>query len=727
MSTATAPVPEAATSPDAAAAPERFTTFAGVLRPVLLTILGAMLYLREGWLVGGTGLFGALLVIAAAYVITGTTSLSLSSIATNVRVRPGGAFAIIAQALGLEAGGSIGIPLFIAQSASAAMYLYAFTEGWNYLFPTHDPRAVVAIAYLAVAVFSWASASLAFRAQAVMLVVIVVAVTSAFLGVFTHERVSPTWFRGSPEVTLGAAFAIFFPAATGIMVGVGMSGSLADPRKSIPRGTLGAWGISLAVYVAAAFWYASIASPEELVADKTIMMKKALVGPLVLVGLLCSTSMAALSTLVAAPRLLQAMAAQRVVPAGEWLSRETATGDPRNASLATLALSGLFLLSGSLDAIAPIVTSFFILTYLAVNLVVFLEQQLGMISFRPTFGIPTLVPFVGVVACLFGLIASSPGGGVVEIAFVAGIYVWLQRRQLHTPWETVRSGISSNLAAWAARRSLGVEQSERAWKPDLLVPVETIEEARSVRPLIAALARFNGSAKLVAMRRDPELIEELAAIGTAFRGADLYTTWTTVDAPDFATGTIMSVDALQGAFFPPNMVLLDASQRRDADMQPVLDHCDRLGVGLVVYVPPEDGILGQTHEVVVWLSDRSPDWSLHLHNANLDLLVLIGYLLVRSHQGARLRLATVIRDGDQRDAAAGFLQAVVDQGRLPRGTATEVLEGDFLTLVRAAGAADVHLFGLPDRIDHARLLQIRNAAHGACLFLRDSGKESLLA
>ncbi|MEO0602454.1 MAG: hypothetical protein AAF211_13510, partial [Myxococcota bacterium] len=106
----------------------RFGAFAGVYRPVVLTVLGAMLYLREGWLVGTAGLGGALLVIGFAYFVTGTTALSVSSIATNLRLKAGGAFAVISAALGLEAGGAIGVPLYLAQTISSVMYLYAFTE-----------------------------------------------------------------------------------------------------------------------------------------------------------------------------------------------------------------------------------------------------------------------------------------------------------------------------------------------------------------------------------------------------------------------------------------------------------------------------------------------------------------------------------------------------------------------------------------------------------------------
>ena len=51
----------------------RFGTFAGVVRPGVLTVLGALLYLREGWLVGNAGLGGALMVIFAAFAITNPT------------------------------------------------------------------------------------------------------------------------------------------------------------------------------------------------------------------------------------------------------------------------------------------------------------------------------------------------------------------------------------------------------------------------------------------------------------------------------------------------------------------------------------------------------------------------------------------------------------------------------------------------------------------------------
>ncbi len=711
----------------------RFGTFAGVFRPVSLTILGALLYLREGWLVGDVGLLGALAVIAGSVAITGTTSMSLASIASNVRVRPGGAFAIIAQALGLEAGGAIGIPLYIAQSLSSAMYIYAFTEAWAYLFPGHPPTLVAFVAFGAVALLAWRSAGLAFSAQRAMVFVVCAALLSALLGLVTAPELhAPAWLpvdAGSGDLV--TAFSIFFPAVTGIMVGAGMSGDLRDPRRSIPRGTLAAWGVTSFLYALFAVWYAIIASPDELIADRTVMLDKALVGPVVLGGLLASTLMASLSSLVAAPRLLAAMAEQRVVPGGALLSQRTTAGEPRNAVLATTLLAGSGLAAGSLDAIAPVITSFFIMTYLAINLVVYVEQVLGMISFRPTFRIPRLVSLVGIGLCLIGLSVGSPFGGVIEIVLVVAIYVVLSRRHLETPWETVRSGIDVTLAAWAARRVADDRRAERAWKPDLLVPVATGEQVADLAPLVIAMTRRTGSVKLLGLGPRDELDEALPAAVQRLRHSGLQASATRLHTDRYMDGIGLALDALQGELFPPNLVVVDSSKVDDDEIAAYQHHCRRLSVGMALWLraPPDHAGLAQgagSRGVSVWLSDRSPEWALELHSQNLDLPVLLG-LLLAEHWQAPLRLQMVVRDPADADRARAFLRDLIDQARLPSTTLVAVASGSFDDCLRSAPPAGLHLFGMPMQARVERLQQIRDHLGCACLFLLDSGRESALA
>ncbi|MCO6477761.1 MAG: hypothetical protein J5I94_14120, partial [Phaeodactylibacter sp.] len=109
---------------------KKFGTFAGVFTPTLLTILGVIMFLREGWIVGNAGLGGAILIIVLSFGITAATGLSMSTFVTNIRVGPGGAFSMISQSLGLEAGGAIGIPLYVSQALAVVMYIFGFREGY---------------------------------------------------------------------------------------------------------------------------------------------------------------------------------------------------------------------------------------------------------------------------------------------------------------------------------------------------------------------------------------------------------------------------------------------------------------------------------------------------------------------------------------------------------------------------------------------------------------------
>ena len=142
------------------------------------------MYLRLGQVVGNAGLLGAILIILLAHIITVSTGLAVSSVVTNTRVGAGGAFAIISQSLGLEVGGSVGIPLFIAQGISVALYVLAFSEGWLRIFPSHSGVLVSLIAFVIVFGIAYISAQFAARIQYLILGIIGLSLFSVFLASF---------------------------------------------------------------------------------------------------------------------------------------------------------------------------------------------------------------------------------------------------------------------------------------------------------------------------------------------------------------------------------------------------------------------------------------------------------------------------------------------------------------------------------------------------------------
>lgn len=720
-------------------------TFKGVYRPTVMTILGLMMYLREGWVVGHAGLGGAVLIILFTFLITGTAALSLSSITTNIRMGAGGVFNVISQSLGLEPGGAIGIPLYLGQAFSAALYVYGFSEAWIYLFPGHPQMVVVYVVLAVVFAVTMISTRLAFRLQGIVMLVIVASFISIALGVTEWGRQgplhAPSLWGDFDAGGFWILFAIFFPAGTGIKVGASMSGALEDPRRSIPRGTLAAVATALVVYLLMALWYSVVAPPEDLQNNYLIVLEKAAWGDLVLAGILAATFTAALSSLVAAPRVLQALGEQAVVPGHRYFARLNEAGDPRNAILVTGGLIAVVMLAGSLNRVAVLITMFYLLIYLTIDFVVLLEQRLGMTSFRPLLRIPSSVPLVGIIACLFTVFVISPVFALVALTFIVGIYIYLTNRELQTPWQTVRSSVFVSLADWAIKRiERSPEQAnERSWKPDLLVPVESRGELEGTYRFLRVLTYPKGLLRLVGVRTtdasgsakptegtDADL-NSLLDVARVFRNEGLSATACVIEAPSLLKGTQMSAAVLRGSHMQPNIIFGLAHTCDQETLQGFIDTAadNEMGVALL-YLHPKSG-LSYEHSLNVWVSDQSPEWKLGLRLANLDLTVLLGWLIYQNWHAHTLRLLTVVREPAEVPNARAYLGHLIDDARLPPDTAHWIRSGSFLDHLDEAPRADLHVLGLPRKVDTHFMREVVRRTGSSCLFVRDSGRESALA
>jgi uncharacterized membrane protein len=515
------------------------------------------------------------------------------------------------------------------------------------------------------------------------------------------------------------------------MAGANMSGELEDPRGSIPLGTLGAIGVSFVVYVALAFWLALSASPETLVSNYTIMIDRAYWGPAVVAGLLGATFSSALASTVGAPRILQALGSHNVLPGGAWISARTERGEPRNAILVTGAIVLATLMVRDLNAIAPLITMFFLITYTMINFVVFTEQTLGLVSFRPLLQIPRTVSFVGVVGCLFAMFIVNPTFSLVALAIVVGIYALLLRRSLEADLSDVRSGLFVSLAEWAAKQVSGLStRQERAWKPNLLVPVVSTEKLRGTFSLLQDIAAPKGSVKLLGLASEhtsDRLGDQVQDLTGAFRKRGVFASSTVVKGNAFADNLIVGVQALGGAFFRPNILFLPLpdTEGREQDYRAVLRELSDEQMGKVLYARHSDAGIGQREQINIWMSDRSPDWEVSMDIGNLDLPLLLAYKL-RRNWNAHMRLLTVVDDPSDRRAARDFLETVTDLARMP-DTEVMVRAGNFEENVEQAPQADLSLFGLAQELDFAFMRQMTDTTHSSCLFVRDSGQESALA
>lgn len=715
------------------AQPRRLGTFAGVFTPTVLTILGVILYLRLGWVVGQAGLLGAWLVVGLSVAITAATGLSLSSIATNTRLTAGGAYGIVSRSLGLEVGGSVGLPLYLSQALVVAMYVFGFREGWLWLFPEHPALVVDLCVFVAVFGLAWWSAAAAFKVQYVIMAVIALSVVSILLGDLGARTISPVWVGELEEVGFWGVFGVFFPAATGVLAGANMSGELTRPRRSIPVGTLTALGLSSAVYLAVATWAAVRIPADELVANTTAIIDHAAWRPVVLAGLLGATFSSAVTSMVGAPRILQAMGGDGVLPGSAWFGRAAADGEPRNALLITggVALLGLFL--RNLNTIAPLITLFFLLTYLVVNLVVLLEGRLGLTSFRPTFRVPLWVSLFGVVGCGVAMVVVQPLLSMVALLMVAALYTGLARRHLAGDRDDVRSGLLVSLAEWAARRVSRLGGGHpRAWRPNVLLPARDAAALVPAWPLLLDLAAPEGSVKLLGVGPEPlaDLEAELRTLRDDARAHDLFATATAVGTDDFVAGVTTGLQALQGAFFQPNLLLLShaALASQPDELRRLVAWCAEHGVGVALLGGPPPSPPSAGAQIRLWVRPQAGADPLGdgLSLGNLNLSLLLAWRLARSWR-ATIELRVAEPDPTRHERISTTLGRLVDVARLPANTTTSVETAPFSEALAKAPPTDLQLFGLPKGALDLAFIDRAMASGRPTLFLLDSGQESARA
>ncbi|MBW3579224.1 MAG: Na-K-Cl cotransporter [Actinobacteria bacterium] len=698
------------------------------------------MYLREGWVIGNAGLLGGLVIIGIAFGISGATGLSMSSVTTNIRIGPGGAYSIISRSLGLEVGGSIGIPLYLSQALAVSLYIFGFRAGWLTIFPDHPALVVDLVVFVVLFAIASVSASLAFRVQYVILAMIVASLVSIGWAAATGPMDQPIqlWgqFPGAPEdgfpgTSFWVVFAVFFPAATGIMAGANLSGELEDPRHSIPLGTMAAIGVSFVIYALLAVWLARTASPDELVSNYTIMVDRAAWGPAVLGGLLGATYSSALASIVGAPRILQALATHQILPGGSWMARTTAEGEPRNAMAVTAGIVFAALMLRDLNAVAPLITMFFLITYTMINLVVVIEQSLGLASFRPLLWVPRVVPLAGTLGCVFAMFIVNPTFGLLAVAVVIGVYAYLVRRHLAAPYGDVRSGLFVAVAEWAAKKVTALRGThERAWKPNLLVPVQDDRELQATFRLIHAIAYPKGSVRIMGVQSAEDTSGQLVPVRLdrlcdAFQDEDVFASWTVAEAPSLSGGVITALGAVGGSFLRPNIVFLTLPDdpRRTAHVHEIASHAREHDVGVLLYVPHPTTGLGRQRSVNLWL--RSPTLEPEAEAAETDLALLTAYKLHRNWTG-RIRLLTAIPELERKQAVRDGLERLLDSARLPDAEVYPI-EGSFLEAIHKAPTADLHVMGLPTDVDTAWLSDIVHRTRSSCLFVRGSGRESALA
>ena len=112
---------------------------------------------------------------------------------------------------------------------------------------------------------------------------------------------------------------------------------------------------------------------------------------------------------------------------------------------------------------------------------------------------------------------------------------------------------------WAARKTQlkGEAGSERAWKPDVVIPIENAQELQGDYRFLLSMLSPKGSLQALSIQKDESLHhkERFEKIIQYYRDEGLYSTFSCIDSSSVEAGAKMGISILQGSFFNPNILL----------------------------------------------------------------------------------------------------------------------------------------------------------------------------
>jgi amino acid transporter len=295
----------------------------------------------------------------------------------------------------------------------------------------------------------------------------VLSLISVFLGRHEFTPAEPLFGSMTGALPWIALFAIFFPAVTGFEVGVSMSGDLKDARKDIPFGTISAILVGLVVYVGLAFFFSYTVDRDLLVNDHRVLFNISWFPQLVFAGILGATLSSALGSILGAPRILQAIAIDRIIP--RFFAKGFGpSNEPRNALFLTYAIAQAGILIGELNVIARVVTIFFIITYGFLNITYAIESWASS-DFRPSFKIPRFVSIIGALACIIVMIQLDIIALLAASVVLIALFLFLKRKELTLQTGDTWNSVWTSLVKTGLGRLTVSSREPRNWRPNVIL------------------------------------------------------------------------------------------------------------------------------------------------------------------------------------------------------------------------------------------------------------------
>ncbi|MDL2252009.1 amino acid permease [Odoribacter sp. OttesenSCG-928-J03] len=652
-------------------------------------ILGAILFLRLGFATGTLGFWGAISIIILGHLITIPTALAISELATNTRVEGGGEYFIISRSFGLKIGSTIGITLYISQAISVAFYTIAFTEAfapffdwWFNHFNFVLPKQAVSVPTLIIlaCIILGKGAGSGLKMLYAVTIILFISLVLFFIGkpIEAGEdilRVPGNNFGFFNKDHFFILFAICFPAFTGMTAGVGLSGDLKNPGKSIPVGTMGGTVTGLFVYIFVVWKLSVSASQIDLIEDQLIMSKIALWGGIFIpLGLAASTLSSALGSIMVAPRTLQAIASDRIFPFRKlniFLAKgKGKNSEPHNASIVSFIIALFFVLVGDVNSVAEIISMFFLITYGALCLISFLNHFGSPPSYRPRFRSKWFFSLGGFILSVWVMFMINPFYTILAYILIAIIYLLIEhnnknQKGLVNIFKGALFQLNRQLQVYMQKHQSNMDKEE--WRPAAICVSPNSFERDKVLELMKWISHQHGFGTYFhyiegyysrqTYTESQEILRQLIDTQKD-AGSTLYID--TMISPSYTSAIAQVIQAPSISGMENNMVVFEYDKSKPEELNRILENVNLTKAGnfdVCIFAASSYPIRNR-NDIHVWIRETD--------HKNTNLMILLGYIIMAHPDWQKSNIKIfIISSEEENETLKNELQERIDAGRLP--------------------------------------------------------------
>ena len=659
---------------------------APVFFTAISTILGAILFLRFGMAVGNLGFYGALGIIILGHLITIPTALAISEIATNTRVEGGGEYFIISRSFGLNIGATIGIALYFSQAISVAFYVIAFTEAFepffNWILSTFNfelPRQAISVPALLIlgAIILKKGSDLGVKTLYFVVAILFVSLVMFFMGKSNLPvgEVNPN-FVFSNKNQFFVWFAICFPAFTGMTAGVGLSGDLRNPKKSIPRGTI--WGtiVGMLMYMFIIYKFSISSSPEDMTSNQLAMANVAILGAVIIpLGLGASTISSAIGSVLVAPRTLQALAIDNSLPIARlnrWLAKgKGPMNEPFNATFVTMSIALIFVMIGEVNFVAQIISMFFMITYGSLCMISFLNHFGASPSYRPQFKSHWMISLTGLLLSVWAMFKINAFYSVLACVIITLTYWYIssvhkERGGLQKIFVGALHQLSRRIQLYLQKNRIHHPDDEE-WRPSAICISSNSFKHEKIFSLMKWISYKHGFGTYFhfikgyysrANRLEAEKIVNAMIDEHHDQESSLY-----VDcmiSPSYTTAIAQGIQSPSISGMQNNMIIFEYRRNEIEALDNILDNISLTQAGsydICVFSDADKQTLFK-NGIHIWIR--------HIDVMNANLMILLGFIIL-SHPDWKKGFVKIfsVCGEDEVEQTRTALQELVQEGRLP--------------------------------------------------------------